>query len=247
MLLSFKQNFMETTGEYEIIDGYKIPKEEAEMAKIMLTNLPNTCGGIMGFRIYDGKLVMIAERRNNEYSYDCLPVSDIVKFLKTKDISNIKVPENDLVKRMTKIMWEIARKFGRNAFRLYGFDGVYNYLKHEMSKDNNNKDDTYDYVEIADLKRIVIHVSKEERDQYRIRERIPGYNYSYKNCNKLIELKDIAGHINDIREGNKLKPKFCTGCNDPDSPCDFTYDTESLNISFEISDNGEFIDHAPKY
>ena len=256
MLLSFKQNFMETTGEYEIIGGYKIPKEEAEMAKIMLVNLPNNPLGISGFRIYKGKLVMMAESMSAEGYYDYLPVSDIVSYLKKQDISNIKNPDNNLVKGLTKIMQNICIQFRENAFRLYGFDGVFNYLKWAMKKDN--KDYAVDAnIDFNEVKSIALTPTKEEFERYSIKEKIFGYNhgqsYSY-SFGDNIKTSDIAKFINEQRDADDLDDssilgggKWCTCCNNPKRMCPFTAETGSKRtISFDIDENGKFVDYGSR-
>ena len=244
---------METISEYEIIEGYKIPKEEIEMAKIMLVNLPNNPNQVSGFRIYDGRLVMIAPSRSTREKglYDYLPVSDIVSYLKKQDISKIKDHENNLVKGLTKIMKDIKKQFTENAFRLYGFDGVYNYLKWAMKKDNKD----YKIKLIADFKEVKDDVNltpkKEEFKRYRIKDGIFGYNYGFRNGSSLpsyVNTEDIAAFINDQRTSRNLQDglfgKWCTGCNDPERMCPFTKERYGRSISFDISEDGQFIDHG---
>ena len=255
MLLSFKQNFMETTCECEIIGNkYKIPKEEVEMAKIMLVNLPNNPLGISGFRIYKGKLVMMAESMSAEGYYDYLPVSNIVSYLKKQDISNIKKPDNNLVKGLTRIMQNICIQFRENAFRLYGFDGVFNYLKWAMKKDN--KDYAVDTeIDFSEVESIDLTPTKEEFERYSIKEQIFGYNFGFKDGSSFpihVNTEDIAKFINQQRDADGLDDssilggkKWCTCCNNPEKMCPFTVETESeRDISFDINENGEFIDYA---
>lgn len=244
---------METIGEYKIIGGYKIPKEEVEMAKIMLVNLPNNPFGISGFRIYDGKLVMMAQSRSAEGGYDYLPVSDIVSYLKEQDITDIKEPKNDLVKGLTRIMQNICEQFEENAFRLYGFDGVYNYLKWAMKKDN--KDYAVDAdIDFNEVKSIDLTPTEEEFKRYSIKESIDGYNYGVsKSFDGAVKTSDIAQFINEQRAANKLDDsafwggKWCIGCNDPKRKCPFTEDTKSKRrISFDIAEDGKFIDYGKR-
>ena len=253
MLLSFKQNFMETTCECEIIGNkYKIPKEEVEMAKIMLVNLPNNPFGISGFRIYDGKLVMMAQRRSARGWYDYLPVSDIVSYLKEQDITDIKEPKNDLVKGLTRIMKNICTQFDENAFRLYGFDGVFNYLKWAIKKDNKN----YvidEYMDLNEVESIDLTPTEEEFKRYSIKESIDGYNYGVsKSFDGAVKTSDIAQFINEQRAANKLDDsafwgnrKWCIGCNHPKLKCPFTAEKKSKkNISFDIAEDGKFLDYG---
>ena len=225
-----------------------IPADEEELAKIMLVNLPNASDMISGFRIYDGKLVMVAQNRNiDDYGY--LPVSDIVSYLKEQDISKIRSPDNQLVKGLTKIMKDILCQFQDNAFRLYGFDGVYNYLKWAMKKDG--KDYAID-MDLNKVKSIDLTPTEEEFEHYRITERILGYNFGLE-CGLWplnVDTKDIAGFINEQRKSKNLNDgyfggKWCTSCNNPKKPCPYTKDTESKRrISFDISENGKFQDYG---
>ena len=247
---------METTGEYEIIDEYKIPKEEVEMAKIMLVNLPNNPFQVSGFRIYNGKLVMMAQSRSAEGWYDYLPVSDIVSYLKKQDITDIKEPDNNLVKGLTRIMKDIYKQFQQNAFRLYGFDGVYNYLKWAMKKDN--KDYAVDAdIDFDEVKSIELTPTKDDFERYSIKEKIFGYNYgkSYSySFGDNIKTSDIANFINEQRDADNLDDgsllmgaKWCVGCNDPERMCPFTTETRSeRSISFDIDENGEFKDYGSR-
>ena len=246
---------METTSDYEVIDGYEIPKEEVEMAKIMLVNLPNNPSQLSGFRIYNGKLVMIAQSGIVKGWYSYLPVSDIVSYLKKQDITDIKAPNNNLVKGLTRIMKNIRKQFKENAFRIYGFDGVYNYLEWAMKKDN--KDYAVDTkMDLNEVKRIYLTPTKEEFERYRIKEMIFGYNFGFKDGSSFpipVNTEDIADFINQQRAANKLDDsdfyggKWCTGCNNPKCMCPFTVETSSKrSISFDITENGEFNDHRKR-
>ena len=142
-------------------------------------------------------------------------------------------------------MKNICKQFRKNAFRLYGFDGVFNYLKWAMKKDN--KDYAVDAdIDFDEVKSIELTPTKDDFERYSIKEQIFGYNFGFKDGSSFpihVNTEDIAKFINQQRDADNLDDasrlmgeKWCVGCNDPERMCPFTTETRSeRSISFDIA------------